>query len=200
MKRSPLIFICVATMLAATSQAAVAHVGVEQTRGFTQGFEHPIWGLDHILAMVMVGVLAAQMSGRARLLVPAAFLTVMVLGGVAGKVGVGLPLVEIGIGFSVVVLGAVVALGLRIPEALAMGMVGFFAMFHGYAHGAEMPVTGSSIGYGAGFLLTTALLHALGFGLGAALSRKPAVAGARLIRATGGAASLAGVAMVTGVF
>jgi urease accessory protein len=200
MKRTPRIFICVATMLAATSQAAVAHVGVGQTRGLTQGFEHPLGGLDHILAMVMVGVLAAQMSGRARLLVPAAFLTVMVLGGVAGKVGVGLPLVELGIGLSVVVLGAVVALGLRIPEALAMGMVGFFAMFHGYAHGAEMPATGSSIGYGAGFLLATALLHAVGFGLGAALSRMPTAAGAKLIRATGSVASLAGVAIIAGIF
>jgi len=200
MNRTQLIALSATAILAATSQAAQAHVGVGPTSGFAHGFAHPIGGLDHILAMVLVGVLAAQIGGRAMWLVPTSFLGVMVLGGVAGAIGIGLPFVELGIGLSVVVLGAVVALGLRIAMAFAMALVGFFAMFHGFAHGAEMPAVGSGLGYGVGFLLATAALHAVGLGFGLALSRFAFAKGAHVVKATGGAAALAGVAIVTGLF
>lgn len=197
MNRSQLTALCAAVILAASTQVAQAHVGVGHTSGFAYGFWHPISGLDHILAMVLVGVLAAQMGGRAMWLVPATFVAVMVLGGAAGAMGVGLPFVELGIGLSVVVLGAIVALGLRMAVVLAMGLVGFFAIFHGFAHGAEMPATISGFGYGVGFVLATAALHALGIGLGLTLSRWAAP---KMVRATGGVAALAGAAIVTGVF
>lgn len=200
MNRTQLIVFCAAAILAVTSQAAQAHVGVSHTSGFAYGFGHPIGGLDHILAMVLVGVLAAQMGGRAIWLVPATFVAVMALSGVVGALGIGLPFVELGVGLSVVVLGAVVALGLRMTVALAMGLVGFFAAFHGFAHGAEMPATASGFGYGVGFVLATAVLHAVGIGFGLALSRWVSAKGTNLVRATGGVAALAGAAIVTGVF
>lgn len=200
MKRTQLAALVAASVLAVTSQAAQAHVGVGHTSGIAQGFGHPIGGLDHVLAMIMVGVLAAQLGGRAMWLVPASFVTVMVLGGVVGTAGIGLPFVELGIGLSVVALGAVVAFGLRIAMVAAMAVVGFFAMFHGYAHGAEMPATGSGLGYGAGFVLATAALHALGLGFGLVASHLASGKGARLVQATGGATALAGVAIVTGIF
>lgn len=200
MNSTQLATLCAATILAVTSQAAHAHVGVGQTSGFAYGFGHPISGLDHILAMIMVGVLAAQIGGRAVWLVPASFVTVMLLGGLVGAAGVALPFVELGIGLSVVVLGAVVALGLRIAVAFAMTLVGFFAMFHGFAHSAEMPPSGSGLGYGMGFVLATAALHALGLGFGLVLSHVASARGGHLVRATGGAAALAGVAIVAGAF
>jgi len=186
--------------LVTTSQVAQAHIGMHHTSGFAYGFEHPIGGLDHILAMVLVGVLAAQIGGRAIWLLPASFLVVMVLGGVVGEVGFDVPFVEVGIGLSIIVLGAIVALGLRIAVAFAMALVGFFAMFHGFAHGAEMPASRSGLGYGAGFLLATAALHTVGLGFGLALSRAAATRGGQMVKAAGGAAALTGVAIVTGLF
>ncbi len=200
MNRIPLIILSAATMLAVTSHTAQAHVGIGQTSGFVYGLGHPISGIDHILAMVMVGAFAAQIGGRAMWLVPATFVTVMVLGGSVGTASIGLPFVELGIGLSVLVLGAVVALGLRIAVTLAMALVGFFAMFHGYSHGAEMPATGSGLGYGVGFVLATAALHALGLGFGLVLSRGASGRGAHLVQATGSAVALAGAVIVTGMF
>lgn len=197
MKRSQLIALGAAAILAATSQAAQAHVGAGQASGFAHGYGHPIGGLDHILAMVMVGVLAFQIGGRAMWLVPLSFVTVMLLAGVVGGTGIALPFVELGIGLSVVALGAAVALGLRIAVVLAMGLVGFFATFHGFAHGAEMPATISGLAYGAGFVLATSILHALGIGLGLMLSRI-ASPKSNLFKATGSVTALAGVAMLTG--
>ena len=130
------------------------------------GFMHPLGGLDHIIAMVAVGLLAARLGGRALWLVPASFITAMALAGLAGSAGMGLPYVETGIAVSVVVLGAIVALRVAMPIAAAMGLVAFFAIFHGYAHGIEMPETASGLAYGAGFVAATVLLHGIGIGLG----------------------------------
>ena len=125
--------------LAAMASAAEAHVGAGSISGFINGLTHPLGGLDHILAMVAVGLFAAHLGGRALWLVPASFVTMMAVGGAAGMAGVDLPFVEAGIGLSVLALGAIVALRWNAPVSAAMTIAGFFAVFHGHAHGAEMP-------------------------------------------------------------
>jgi urease accessory protein len=178
---------------------AMAHTGHGEVSGLAHGFAHPVGGLDHILAMVMVGVLAAQLGGRALWLVPASFVAVMALGGVLGLAGLGLPFVELGIALSIVVLGAAVAFRIAAPVAAAMALVGFFSIFHGYAHGAEMPETVGGLAYGAGFIAATALLHAVGLAGGLLLGRSGEARGVTLVRGLGGAASLAGIGILTGV-
>jgi urease accessory protein len=199
MKRTSLTAFAAAAVLAASSTVASAHVGVGDASGFAHGFMHPIGGIDHILAMVMVGLFAAQLGGRAMWLVPAAFVGVMALGGVVGFSGFALPFVELGIGLSIVVLGAAVAFGLKPVVAAAMGLVGFFAVFHGFAHGAEMPDSVAGLAYGAGFVVATALLHAAGLGLGLLAASGAGPRGETLIRAAGALTAVAGVAVVTGV-
>jgi urease accessory protein len=180
------------------STAAQAHTGVGETSGFIHGFAHPINGADHILAMVAVGLFAAHLGGRALWLVPASFVLMMVLSGAFGMAGVNMPFVEIGIGLSVVVFGIAVAFGFHIPTAAAMTLVGFFAIFHGHAHGAEMPESASGLEYGFGFVLATATLHASGIGMGLLIGRMGETSGARILRATGSAVALAGIAILTG--
>jgi hydrogenase/urease accessory protein HupE len=130
-----------AAALALVPTAAFAHPGIGEMHGFTHGFAHPLGGLDHMLAMVTVGIFAWQLGGRALWLVPAAFVAAMALGGTLAMTGVPVPMVETGIAASVIVLGATVALGIKAPVAIAMGLVGLFAIFHGHAHGSEMPPT-----------------------------------------------------------
>ena len=154
-----------ALSLVLTPTLAFAHPGHDGV-SLVNGFAHPLAGIDHIAAMVAVGLLAARIGGRALWLVPGSFVAAMALAGFAGMAGYGMPYVETGILLSVVVLGAIVALRVTMPVAAAMGLVAFFAMFHGYAHGVEMPETVSGLAYGAGFVVATALLHALGVGLG----------------------------------
>lgn len=178
---------------------ASAHVGVGDTQGFSHGFLHPLSGIDHILVMVAVGVLAAQLGGRALWALPLAFIGMMIVGGAGGMSGVEVPFVEIGIGVSVVVLGLFVAFGLDVPVAAAMALVGLFAIFHGHAHGAEMPETASGVGYGMGFVVATALLHGTGIGLGLLIGRAGATYGRRIAQVAGGAMTLAGAAILTGV-
>jgi urease accessory protein len=188
----------VAALAALLPTAAMAHTGVGDVGGFAHGFWHPITGLDHVLAMVLVGMLAWQLGDRALWLVPATFVLVMAVGGALGVVGVAIPLVELGIALSVVVLGAAVALGIRAPVAVAMGLAGLFAIFHGHAHGAEMPVDASGLAYGVGFMIATAALHLGGIGLGYLVG----TAGDRyglVMRSAGGLAAIAGLAILTGV-
>jgi urease accessory protein len=183
--------------LALLPGAAMAHTGVGDAGGFAHGFWHPITGLDHVLAMVLIGMLAWQLGGRALWLVPATFVLVMAVGGALGVAGTALPLVELGIALSVVVLGAAVALGIRAPVAVAMGIAGLFAIFHGQAHGAEMPGDASGLAYGIGFMSATALLHLGGLGLGYLVD----AAGDRyglVVRSAGGLAAVAGIAILTG--
>jgi urease accessory protein len=188
-----------AAALALLPTAALAHTGVGDTSGFMHGFAHPISGLDHILAMVMVGVFAWQLGGRALWLVPATFVLVMALGGVLGVAGIAVPYVETGIALSVVVLGAVVALGVKAPVAAAMGLVGLFAIFHGHAHGAEMPEDAGGLTYAAGFMIATALLHAAGMGIGLLIGKASESHGQVVVRSAGGVAAVAGVGLLTGV-
>lgn len=148
---------------------AFAHVGGGDMTGLMHGFMHPIGGADHVLAMIAVGLLAARLGGRALWLLPLSFMTMMAAGGALGVGGVHLPLAEFAVGLSVVAFGAVIALRIRMPVAIAMALVGFFAIFHGHAHGAEMPDSVSGLEYALGFLSATALLHACGVGLGITL-------------------------------
>ena len=177
---------------------ASAHPGHEATPGFIHGFLHPLGGLDHILAMVAVGLFAARLGGRALWLVPASFVATMAAAGVAGMAGLALPYVEAGIALSLLVLGAAIAFEITMPVAAAMGLVALFAVFHGHAHGAEMPETMSGLAYGAGFLAATAALHAVGIGLGLLIGRTGEMFGRRMLQVGGGAAALAGAALLAG--
>lgn len=175
---------------------AAAHTFGASGAGFAQGFGHPFGGLDHLLAMIAVGLWAAQIGGRALWAVPLAFLGVMALGAFAGMAGVALPGLELGIGGSVVLLGLLIAARLRLPWAAAAGVAGLFALFHGVAHGAEVPTAATPLLYGVGFMLASAALH--GFGIGVHRASRVAV-GAALVRAGGAAIAVVGVLIVAGV-
>jgi urease accessory protein len=177
----------------------MAHTGVGDTSGFLHGFMHPVSGLDHVLAMVLVGILAWQMGSRALWAVPVTFVLAMAGGGVLGMAGVALPFIEVGIAVSVIILGGLVALGVRAPIAAAMGLVAVFAIFHGHAHGAEMPEDSGGLAYAAGFMLATALLHVAGIGLGFAVGKLSERFGPQLMRTAGALAAVAGVGLLTGV-
>ncbi|MGE0226502.1 MAG: HupE/UreJ family protein [Acetobacteraceae bacterium] len=177
---------------------AMAHTG-SHAGGLMHGFAHPVSGFDHILAMLMVGAFAWQLGGRALWLVPASFVTLMAVGGALGAAGLAVPFVEIGIALSVVVLGAVVALGVRAPLAAAMAVVGLFALFHGHAHGAEMPAETGAFGYAAGFMIATALLHVAGISIGALTGSVHTGRAAITVRTAGGIASAAGIGLLFGL-
>ncbi|MEZ5829697.1 MAG: HupE/UreJ family protein [Dongiaceae bacterium] len=196
--RSIIIRIALAAAVAMIPTVASAHVGIGSTMGFAHGFSHPMSGLDHTLAMVAVGMFAANLGGRALWAVPLTFVGVMAVGGVLGVLGVAVPFVEAGIALSVIVLGAAVALRWKAPVAVAVGLVGLFALFHGHAHGSEMPVSASGLTYGLGFLLATATLHAIGIGLGLGLTRFGSRYAPRAIQASGAAMAVAGAGILTG--
>ena len=181
--------ICLTALLLAIAGPASAHPGHESS-----GFLHPFTGVDHLLAMLGVGLWASMLAARrpsAAFLVPAAFVAMMAVGAAAGFAGIKLPLVEAAIIASVFLLGALVMGAVRLPSAAAMAIVGLFAIFHGYAHALEAPATGAGT-YIWGFLAATALLHAAGLGLGWVARR---VVGDLGLRALGGAV-MAGGALV----
>jgi urease accessory protein len=159
---------CIAILLAAgLPVAAVAHEANSLTYGsFLSGLTHPVLGWDHFLAMVCVGVVSAQIGGRAIFTVPATFVAVMAIGGLLGLMDIGLSAIEMGIAISVIALGSVIAGDKRLPLSLAMLGVAVFAVFHGYAHGAEIPTVAKPVTYAAGFLTGTAALHVLGLVIG----------------------------------
>ena len=160
------------------------------------GFEHPLAGLDHLLAMVAVGLWAAQSGGRALLALPAAFIGAMILGGLAGIAGLPLPAVELGILGSVLALGALVAFQRSCSLVRCVAITAAFAVFHGYAHGVEMPVAASPLTYGLGFATATALLHAGGIGLMVAVRRfVQGNAGRAAVRGSGALVALGSVAL-----
>jgi urease accessory protein len=177
---------------------ALAHTGVGDTSGFAHGFAHPMLGLDHLLAMMLVGLLACQLGGRSRWLLPASFITVMVFAGIVGMQGWDAPFIEAGIALSIVGLGTMVATGKQMRTAASVSAVAFFALFHGYAHGAEMPETAGGLGYAAGFVLATAILHAAGFSIGMAIARVRTARAPQIARALGGIAALAGAGFLAG--
>ncbi|MBI2751894.1 MAG: HupE/UreJ family protein [Betaproteobacteria bacterium] len=167
-----------------------AHVGIGQTAGFAHGFGHPLGGIDHVFAMAAVGLWAAQRGGRALWLIPATFVAIMALGSLIGTIGVFVPFVEQGIVLSVLVFGVLVAAAVRLPLSVSALIVGLFAVFHGYAHGAEMPANTSGLAYGAGFLLATVFLHGVGI-CAALLARR--VGRSSLVRLSGDVIASCGV-------
>lgn len=179
----------VACLLGAAGAAMVpslafAHIGVGPTSGFGHGILHPFTGLDHMAAMVAVGLWAAQRGGRALWLVPLTFVTVMAIGGALGTAAIAIPFVQPGIIASVLVLGLLVATAARLPLVASSILVGLFALFHGHAHGTEMPATVAGLTYGFGFMLATASLHGLGIAVGLAAKRFTSPA---FVRIAGGA-------------
>ena len=192
MNRPTCFIACAAVIGVALAAPAFAHTGAgTHGHGFAAGFLHPLMGLDHILAMLGVGVWAAQLGKRATWLVPAAFVAVMVAGAGLALSGAALPMVEFGIAGSVLVIGALIAFGTRLPVGVAMGLVGLFALFHGHAHGTELPGFAHPAAYGASFVAATALLHAGGVGIAWMVRRHAAklpfrVAGAVMAAVGGG--------------
>ncbi|SFV30269.1 urease accessory protein [Devosia crocina] len=179
-----------ALAIAATATVpAFAHLDPVEHGSFAAGFDHPLHGLDHLLAMVAVGLWAAAQRGRAIWLVPAAFVGTMALGFVAATIGMPLPLVEPAILASVIFIGIAIALALPIPTPAVAALVAFFALFHGHAHGSELGHAGA-LEFAAGFVLATALLHAVGIGIGLLFSR---LGGKLLGRIAGLATALSGV-------
>lgn len=177
--------------LSALPAIANAHPGSGAAHGFSHGFQHPIFGLDHLLAMIAVGLWAVQTGGRAVWAIPLAFVGTMALGGAIGMADIPLPLIESGIATSVLLLGLLLVFAVRLPLAAATSLVALFAIFHGHAHGSEMPADASGVLYGAGFLLATIALHATGITLGIRdVNRAP------ITRLAGAGVAMAGVALI----
>jgi len=172
-----------------------AHAPEGAGGGFLTGFLHPIMGFDHLVAMVAVGLWGAFLGDRALWILPIVFPSIMAVGAALGIVGLEIPLVEFVIALSGVVLGALIALRFKAPLAIAMVLVGIFAIFHGYAHGTEMPGQISAITYGAGFVIGTGLLHLAGIAIGFA-TRLPR--GELLVRGCGGVISVIGLTYLVG--
>ena len=178
-----------ATFFFAAPALALAHTGHDHS-GFLSGALHPVGGLDHILAMLAVGLWAASFGGKARWVIPASFVGAMAVGFLLGAQGFELPLLEAGIAASVLVIGLAAAWAKQLPAAAAAIIVGAFALFHGVAHGAEMG-DGSAAAYAAGFVLTTVLLHAAGFFAGSRLGKN-----VWLSRTIGSAIGIAGLGLL----
>lgn len=180
-------------ILAVTTAQAFAHLSPEEHGSFMAGVTHPLSGADHMLAMIAVGLWAAQIGGKARLAVPAAFVALMALGFILALTGAPLPFVEPGILASVIGLGLLVALAVRVPAVISAIVVGIFALFHGHAHGGELGGA-TALTFGLGFIAATAALHAVGVGLGVFVgSRSPIVT-----RIIGGVTALGGTWLAFG--
>jgi urease accessory protein len=180
----------VALALVLSPVAAFGHQEAGQAAGLLAGLSHPVSGLDHVLAMIAVGLWGAVLGPPAIWVLPVAFPMVMAFGGLMGLLGFPLPGVEIGIAVSAVVLGALVLAEVRPPLWLAALIVAFFAIFHGHAHGRELPQGTSALLYSLGFVVATGLLHAFGILLGVAHRW---AAGRRLVQLAGGGVALAGL-------
>jgi urease accessory protein len=158
--------ISMAWLLALVALPALAHVQEGQAAGFLTGLAHPVSGLDHVLAMIAVGLWGAQLGAPALWLLPVTFPLVMAFGGLLGLLGIPLPGVEVGIALSALALGLAVATSWRPPLAIAALLVAVFAVFHGHAHGTELPEGQSGLTYSIGFVVATGLLHLTGIGIG----------------------------------
>jgi urease accessory protein len=169
---------------------AAAHIIQGSQGGFGSGFAHPLTGPDHFLAMFAVGLWGAQMGGRPVWTLPVTFPLIMVVGGVAGMVGIPLPGIEIGIAISILALGMAIALAWRPAEWVTLVLIAFFALCHGHAHGAELPLAADPADYAIGFVLATGMIHLFGIGVGLGLN-KPV--GGRLARALGALIGVGGI-------
>lgn len=175
---------------------ALAHTGAGDVGGLASGFFHPLTGPDHVVAMVAVGLWGVFLGAPAIWMLPIVFPLVMACGGALGIAGVPVPGIETGIALSALVLGLCVALALKPPLWIAAVIAGFFAIFHGYAHGAEMPGSASPLAYAIGFVIATGLLHLTGILFGSLARWR---AGRLAVRTAGGLIALAGAAFLTGL-
>ena len=173
--------------------SAQAHVQGDMAGGFLPGLEHPVSGLDHVLAMVAVGLWGAQLGRPALWMLPVAFPMMMAVGAFMGLIGIGLPGVEIGIALSCIGLGAMVLTEAKPPLWAACVLVGFFALFHGHAHGTELPENASGLLYSIGFVIATGCLHGCGIAIG--LIHRWAT-GRIVLRVAGACVTLAGGAFL----
>ena len=192
--RTPVLLYAIATALCLTTLPALAHTG-EGVGGLVSGLFHPITGPDHVVAMVAVGLWGAILGRPAVWMLPVAFPVVMAFAGALGIMQVPFPGVETGIALSGIVLGAMVLFAVKPPVQVALAMVAVFALFHGYAHGAELPESLNPVAYALGFVVATGLLHLTGIAIGL-LMKWPA--GRVAVRGTGGLIALAGAAFLTG--
>lgn len=176
--------------------AAQAHTEGGIVGGFLAGVLHPLSGIDHLLAMVAVGIWGATLGRPLVWALPVAFPMLMVVGGVLGMSGIDLPYTEVGIAISVIVLGVSIAAAWRAPVAVAVAIVAMFGIFHGYAHGKELPVSAAPAAYAAGFVIVTGLLHLLGIAIGLV---KAIPRGTQILRASGGVIAAAGVWILAGM-
>jgi urease accessory protein len=183
-------------ILALTAGVVSAHEGGGITGGFISGFAHPVNGWDHVIAMVAVGLWGAFLGTPAIWLLPVVFPLIMAFGGVLGVMGVPVPAVETGIAVSAIVLGGMVALAMRPPLWVSAILVGVFAVFHGHAHGTELPNAAGPLAYSVGFVVATGLLHLSGIAFGLVV-RWPL--GRIAVQAGGGVIAMVGIGFLTGV-
>ena len=193
MTRKPALAALVAIAVVGLNSAAFAHVGDHSHMSFAEGLTHPFTGLDHMLAMIAVGLWASQLGRPAVWLLPVVFPVVMAIGAVFGMSGYELPWLEIGIAGSVLVLGAAIALAARPSLAVSMTLVAAFALLHGYSHGVELPTDVSGLSFGIGFIVATLSLHMIGIGLGLLANRVPV---RYLARSAGAAIAVIGVVLL----
>jgi urease accessory protein len=179
---------------------AVSSVSAHQIggSGIFSGLTHPLFGLDHLLAMIAVGIISTKFDKKMIWVVPSVFVAFMVVGGIVGMLGIGLPFVEIGIALSVLVLGVAIAVSKKLPIGWALVSVGIFAIFHGHAHGAEMPAIISPVLYILGFVVSTVSLHVLGV-LAGHYSKKTSFT-VKLMRWIGAGMSVVGLLFIIGIF
>lgn len=194
--RAPLIALAAIGVLVGLPRIACAHEA-GAAGGFISGLTHPLFGLDHVVAMVAVGLWGGQLKKPAIWLLPVTFPIVMAIGGMLGARGMPLPLVEVGIAASAIVLGVMVAASIKPPLWAAAIVVGAFAVFHGHAHGTELPGAAAPLAYGAGFVLSTGLLHAVGIAIGLLVDWEW---GEKVVRACGGAIACLGLYFFLGSF
>ena len=183
-------------VLLCISSVAYGHEGAGIAGGFVSGFTHPILGWDHVAAMVAVGLWGAFLGSPAIWILPVVFPLVMAFGGALGVMCIPIPSIETGIAVSAIVLGAMVAFAIRPPLWVAAILVGVFAIFHGHAHGTELPSAANPLAYSAGFVISTGMLHLSGIAFGL-LVRWPA--GKIAVRTFGVFISIAGVGFLTGI-
>ncbi len=194
--RTSLTLLAISLVYFSATFSVLAHTGEGYGGGFVAGFTHPILGWDHVAAMVAVGLWGAFLGAPAIWILPVVFPLVMALGAVAGILGIPVPAVETGIALSAVVLGLMIVFAVKPPIWVAAAIVGAFAIFHGYAHGTELPATVNAFAYAVGFVISTGLLHLIGIAFGL-LVKWPA--GRMAVRGAGGLISVAGIAFLTGL-
>jgi urease accessory protein len=185
-----LVGVLVGALILLAVNPALAHSGSGAVGGLAAGFMHPLTGIDHLLAMILVGLWAAQLGGRALWIVPLSFVLLLAVGGGAAMMGITLPQVELVIAFSVVILGAVIAGRVQAPAAVAAAIVAIFGIVHGHAHGTEMPAATSEAGYAVSFVLATIVLH--GIGIAASMAARSN----SFVRYVGGASAVLGLALL----